>query len=1201
MEAKPVSNKFNFRSILAVLVLLCATVFLLNRTATVPVSASGGLVSVTVELRGDPGAVYKAKAQKAGQTISNDALQAYRDQLKAAQDQFIKDAQNAGVNAQIASVAVPDFNGNTAATVQYRYTLVYNGVNLHIPESAIPTIQSLPEVKAVHMNHSLHIALSAAVPYIHAPQVYGKHEDLTPFDTIQGDGYEGQGMYLAVLDTGVDWTNPMFGGDPTPPRLGVAPPTAAVNTNQKVVYYLPLTAGALDDFGHGSHVSGDAAGYLAVAPGPDKIPGTADDVKLHGVAPQARLMEYKVCAGIGQCLAESTMLALEDAVSPVSLTMQPKPIANVINMSLGGAGSPDDPTAVAADNAALAGTIVVAAAGNSGPGDSTVGSPAAGRHVIAAAATTHPGAGVNTADVTDGSRPGMIANLMDGSPAVLTDITNNYVFCGLAEKPTDCPSSVSGKIALIQRGSTFTTPTLPAAGSLGTGLFTTKAANAAAAGAVAALIYNNIDDELSATTVRKSAIPTLGLSKANGEYLLSILGSNASGAVSAKKVRINHTLTFSPSIADFSSRGPVQGLGQIKPDVAAPGVNIYSATARVGGAETNTATMFDPSGFIVGSGTSFACPLTAGAATLIKQAHLDWTPDMVRTVLINTATNLRDGNGTPKADGLTADRIMDQGGGLIDVYRAINARTLMGVSGDGITNPSILGSYSFGAVPVINSRVTHTETVTVMMQDVSGQGGTYNLSVANNRELQKNGITATVSNQSVTVPANGTATFTVNATVDGNIIRDTSTPLQMQWYVVAQGANAQDNLHMPFYMRLTPTEPAGGAASDPINQTGTITVGDGGAQAVGGGVSYQDYTFTSDPSALSLTADLNFPSTVDGVAPDLDLFLIGPDGTTVITQSANPGGPEHLSSLIAGNTQYTLRVSGFIAAQTDYTLTGSISKGGAAPALQPITAQWIDPQTNTPVSFDGNFNLQWQPSGSAQQFEVEQSTDGTNYQVLSDLDGGTISTALQNLPDGHYYYRVRSLTPGKIGSYVTIPSNVQSVIVSHRMKVDITNQVQTAMTNVSFVGGVFSLDLNLKNNSTTTYLPLVELNVINITSTSGTVSVKNADNSGNGKTATTPALFSYTNLLGSDQQFTPAEITGNRTMQFNDSAAEMFSFDVQVTAFQGGAPGAAGSSSTSSSSGTSAGSTSGTSPQSLPGIMRITVNPLTKAVTAKLL
>lgn len=1194
------SNRFNLRSILTVLVLLFVTVFLLNRAATVPVSASGGLVSVTVELKGDPGAVYKAKAQKAGQTISNDQLQAYRDQLKAAQDQFIKDAQAAGVDAQIATVAVPDFNGNVAATVQYRYTLVYNGVTLYIPESAIPTLQSLSEVKAVHMNHELHIALSEAVPYIHAPQVYGKHQDLTPFDTIQGDGYEGQGMYLAVLDTGVDWTNPMFGGDATPPRLGVAPPTAAVNTNQKVVYYLPLTAGALDDFGHGSHVSGDAAGYLAVAPGPDKLPGTADDVKLHGVAPQARLMEYKVCAGVGSCLQESTILALEDAVSPVSLTMQPKPIANVINMSLGGSGGPDNPTAVAADNAALTGTIVVAAAGNSGPGDSTVGSPAAGRHVIAAAASTHPGAGSNTVDVTDGSRTGMIANLMDGAPGVPADITNNYVFCGLAEKPTDCPSSVAGKIALIQRGSTFSA-SVPVAGSVGTGLFTTKAANAAAAGAVAALIYNNVDDELSAATTRKAAIPTLGLSKANGEYLLSILGSNAAGAVSAKKVRINHTLTFSPSIADFSSRGPVQGLGQIKPDVAAPGVNIYSATSRVGGAETNTATMFDPTGFIVGSGTSFACPLTAGAATLIKQAHLDWTPDMVRTVLINTATNMRDGSGNPKADGLSADRIMDQGGGLIDVQRAVNARTLMGVAGDGIVNPSILGSYSFGAVPVINSRTTHTETVTVTMQDVSGQGGTYNLSVANNRELQKSGISATVSNQSVTVPAGGTATFTVSAIVDGNIIRDTSKALQMQWYVIAQGATAQDNLRMPFYMQLTPTEPAGSAASDPINYSGTINVGDGGTQAVGGGVSYQDYTFTTDPAALNLTADLNFPNTVDGAAPDLDLFLLGPDRKTVITSSTNAGGPEHISSVVSGNTTYTLRVSGFIAAQTNYTLTGSISKGGAAPTLQPITTQWVDPQTNTPVSFDGNFNVQWQPSGSVQQFEVEQSTDGTNYQVLSDVDGATTSTALQNLPNGHYYYRVRAITPGKIGSYVTIPSNVQSVIVSQRTKVDITSQVQTAMSNVSFVNGVFSLDLNMKNNSTNTYVPLVELNVVNISSTSGTVSVKNAENGGSGQSAATPALFSYTNLIGSDQQFTPAEITGNRTLQFNDSAAEMFSFDVQVTAFQGGAPGAPAGSSTSTSSGTNTSSSSGTSPQTLPGILRITVNPLTKAVTANLL
>ena len=95
------------------------------------------------------------------------------------------------------------------------------------------------------------------------------------------------------------------------------------------------------------------------------------------------------------------------------------------------------------------------------------------------------------------------------------------------------------------------------------------------------------------------------------------------------------------------------------------------------------------------------------------------------------------------------------------------------------------------------------------------------------------------------------------------------------------------------------------------------------------------------------------------------------------------------------------------------------------------------------------------------------------------------------------------------------------------------------MSNVSFVGGVFKLDLNVKNNSTSAYVPLVELNVVKITSGSGTVSVKNADNAGNGKTATSPALFGYSNLLGADQQFAPAEITGIRTLEFNDLCGDV--------------------------------------------------------------
>jgi subtilisin family serine protease len=512
----------------------------------------------------------------------------------------------------------------------------------------------MPEVKAVNATRSLKLQLEKSVEYINAPAAYGQVKELTPFDDLR-EGYEGQGINVAVLDTGIDWAHPMFGGDPTPPRLGIAPPVAAVNTNKKVIYYMTFSGGLIDDFGHGSAAASDIAGYLGMAPGADKLPGTADDVRLHGVAPQAKLMGYKVCLGVGSCLTTSTIMAIEDAVSPFTVDLQPKPIANVINLSLGGPGGPDDDSALAASNAALLGTIVVASAGNEGPGEGTVGSPAAGRHVIAVGANNDPAGGSNTVDLV-GGRSGMIANSLDGGAAIITDMTQNYVDCGLAETPLDVPDAVMGKIALIARGSTveFGEPV-----NAGTGLFSNKALNAFAKGAIAAVIYNNTDGELSAATVRASLIPVVGISKLNGEYLKAQLGA---GPVSTNQLRLNKALFFQPQMTDFSSRGPIEGLGQIKPDVTAPGLNIYGATVRVGAAATSTATMFDPTGYIHATGTSFSGPHVAGAVALIKQAHLNFTPAMVRAVLANTSTNLRNAQGTPRGDGSASEPILAQGG-----------------------------------------------------------------------------------------------------------------------------------------------------------------------------------------------------------------------------------------------------------------------------------------------------------------------------------------------------------------------------------------------------------------------------------------------------------------------------------------------------------------------------------------------------------
>ena len=92
------ATSIKLRSILTLLVFLLASFVLLNRTATVPVSADAGTTSLIVELRDDPAAVYKAKAQKAGIAVSDDQLQAYRDQLRASQDRFLADLSARGVS-----------------------------------------------------------------------------------------------------------------------------------------------------------------------------------------------------------------------------------------------------------------------------------------------------------------------------------------------------------------------------------------------------------------------------------------------------------------------------------------------------------------------------------------------------------------------------------------------------------------------------------------------------------------------------------------------------------------------------------------------------------------------------------------------------------------------------------------------------------------------------------------------------------------------------------------------------------------------------------------------------------------------------------------------------------------------------------------------------------------------------------------------
>ena len=791
-------------------------------------SANSAVKGVIVELSGAPVAVAKAEAEEAGRPFD---VQTYRQQVVSEQADFLSRLGAAGVQFTVAGVDAPNGPNGEVSRIDFRYNYVLNGLALVVPESAVPAIGAMSGVKAVHNDERLQVHLDHGVGYTRAPELYGNPAQVRMGDELRTDGVHGEGIYIAVLDTGVDWAHPMFGGDPTPPRFGVGPHVAAANHNQKVPYYLNLTGGAVtDDFGHGSHVAGIAAGYLAKAPGPDGLPLTADDIPVHGVAPQAKIMGYKVLSTVGSGTAASIIMAVEDAVQPFTVAGYPKPVAHVINLSLGSTNNdPNYVTSIACDNATLAGATVVASAGNSGAstaanpsGEATIGSPGSGRRVLTVGANIDPGSAPNKLDeIGGGSRAGMKAFPLDGGAAILSDITANYVDCSFAETPDQVPDSVRGKIALIERGGSVNTPPESPVAA-GTGLFSNKAAFAVAKGAVAVVIFNNVDGELTSATVRKSTVPVVGISKANGQYLRNAIGSKVFGAVSTNQIRLNRSLLFEPAMADFSSKGAVGGFGMVKPDITAPGVSVLSATVRAGGVGTNTAYMFDPTGYISASGTSMSSPMAAGIAALVKQRNPSWTPSMIRTALMNTATNLRLSDGTPVADG--TQTINQQGAGLVDAFAAANAKALMGVGRIDRTpgrptpptygifvsnspgNPDFLGSHSFGAVPIAGVIGTATLSQTVTLFDITnGAGaGTYGLSASAVRNMPE-GVSVSFTDAAgeemseVVVPPGGSAQFRVNVSVNGESVP--ADPTQIEWYVTAARADGGQRLRMPFYYR----------------------------------------------------------------------------------------------------------------------------------------------------------------------------------------------------------------------------------------------------------------------------------------------------------------------------------------------------------------------------------------------------------------
>ncbi|WP_404347790.1 S8 family serine peptidase [Sutcliffiella horikoshii] len=546
--------------------------------------------------------------------------------------------------------------------VEREYDYVFSGFSLEIPANEIPSLLATPGVKAVYPN----VEYTTTEELVPAEAYSPAMADSAPFigsNEAWDLGFTGEGVTVAVIDTGVDYTHPdlapNFGeylgwdfvdNDNDPQETPTGDPRGAATT-------------------HGSHVAGTVAANGAIK----------------GVAPDATLLAYRVLGPGGSGSTENVVAAIERAVQDG---------ADVMNLSLGNSlNSPDWATSIALDQAMAEGVVAVTSNGNSGPNNWTVGSPGTSREAISVGATQLP---YNIYDASIFTSEGVEypSAKVQGFPSdeALTDLDGEeyeFVYVGLGAPEDFEGKDVEGKIALIIRGA------YP---------FVDKATAAKNAGAVGAIIYNNVAGEM--PEVPGMDVPTIMLTNEDGLKLQEEL-AEGNNTVS---FNIEFNQTVGETMAGFSSRGPVVDTWMIKPDVSAPGVNIVS-----------TVPTFDPAnphGYGAKQGTSMAAPHVAGAAAVILEANPEWGVYEVKSALMNTAEKLID----PATGEEYAHN--SQGAGSIRVVDALQAETLV--------NP---GSYSFGVFD--KKKGKQVERQQFEIQNLSNKAKKYNMEFSFKNEVGK--------------------------------------------------------------------------------------------------------------------------------------------------------------------------------------------------------------------------------------------------------------------------------------------------------------------------------------------------------------------------------------------------------------------------------------------------------------------------------
>jgi minor extracellular serine protease Vpr len=519
--------------------------------------------------------------------------------------------------------------------VAYEYFDVLNAVAVKLNGADPAKLANGPGVRAVTPSALYRPSMNRSVDLIRATEVWNQ---------LGGGPAAGEGIRVAVIDTGIDLSNPFFSDAGLPAQSQINEcadqdnDPATPDTNNKVAVCKVFASGVAGAgpalfFDHGTHVAGTIGGRFNTS---GTVAGT--DVVLtglSGVAPGVTLGNYNVFPGFGagfvafggSAFSHDIAAALEEAVADGM---------HVANMSLGGTvQGPHDSLAEASNAAVDAGMAVVVAAGNSGPGDSTVESPGSADNVITAGASTNPHFIGVPVDVMGGDTVGGAVGDFD---PFTTPVTADYTVTTPANGCTAISTDLTGKIALIDRGVCT---------------FTTKIRNAENAGAVGVIVANNVAGDPTAMAHDGTALPGIsavmvglaegGAMKPSGT--VTVDGTSADEFVSANE----------DILAGFSSRGPTPFTIQIKPDLTGPGVNVASS---VFGGE-----------FAFFQGTSMATPHVAGVAALLLDRFPGASVAEIKSRMVNNAARVV----TDSATGTVDPGVLARGGGRVDAVTAFDA------------------------------------------------------------------------------------------------------------------------------------------------------------------------------------------------------------------------------------------------------------------------------------------------------------------------------------------------------------------------------------------------------------------------------------------------------------------------------------------------------------------------------------------------